>query len=187
MPEFNALILGDIHGYNTEKLVNDSEAWNNYLEKTTKPFDSSFHHTSKILNSSRTDDVDFVIFPGDVTVNGEKESHLMLTEILADFEKIREKKFIWFQGIMMLKTLPGENSLKNKGKYAKPVSDTEFTEIYKEFGYSEALYRDENSLSYAAEPVPGLILVCVDSNAWQKNIYFPVRVASTDGRLKQKR
>ena len=183
LPEFTALILGDIHGYNTEKLVNDTEAWNKYLEKTTKPFDSSFHHTLKILNSSRTEDIDFVIFPGDVTVNGERESHLMLAEILADFEKSGKQVFI-IPGNHDVKNPTGRQFLKKRGKYTKPVSDTEFTEIYREFGYSEALYRDENSLSYAAEPVPGLLLVCVDSNAWQKNMYFPVRVASTDGRLK---
>ena len=183
LPEFNALILGDIHGYNTEKLVNDVEAWNKYLKKTTKPFDSSFHHTLKILKSSRTEDIDFVIIPGDVTVNGEKESHLMLAEILADFEKSGKKVYM-VPGNHDVKNPTGKQFLKNRGKYAKPISDTDFIEIYKEFGYSEALYRDENSLSYAAEPVPGLILVCIDSNAWQKNIYFPVRVASTDGRLK---
>ena len=183
LPEFKALILGDIHGYNTEKLVNDTEAWNKYLEKTTKPFDSSFKHTIKILKSSRTEDIDFVIFPGDVTVNGEKKSHLLLSEILADYEKSGKKVFM-VPGNHDVKNPTGRQFLKKKVKYAKSVSDAEFTEIYNDFGYSEALYRDENSLSYAAEPVPGMILVCIDSNAWQKNIYFPVRVASTDGRLK---
>ena len=80
----------------------------------------------------------------------------------------------------------GKQFLKKKGKYAEPVSDTEFEAIYNNYGYSEALFRDKTSLSYAAEPVPGLLLVCIDSCAWQKNIYFPFRWAEADGRLKAK-
>ena len=185
LPDFNAVILGDIHGYNTEKLVNDENAWKKYLEKTKKPFDDSFSNTEKILTYTIRTDAEIVIIPGDLTVNGEKLSHYQLAEILSDFEKSGKKVYI-VPGNHDVKNPTGKQFLKKKGKYAEPVSDEEFSTIYEEFGYSEAISRDAESLSYAAEPVPGLLLVCVDSNAWQKNIYFPVRVASTDGRIKTK-
>ena len=185
LPDFNALILGDIHGYNIKALVNDEKSWKKYLEKTKKPFDSSFSNTQKILKDTLKSDTEIVIIPGDLTVNGEKQSHLLLAEILSDFEKSGKKVFI-VPGNHDVKNPTGKQFLKKKGKYTEAVSDAEFSIIYKDFGYSEAVSRDSESLSYAVEPIPGLLLVCIDSNAWQKNIYFPVRAASTDGRIKTK-
>jgi hypothetical protein len=39
--------------------------------------------------------------------------------------------------------------------------------LYEEFGYRESLYRDENSLSYIAEPVPGLWLFALDATCYE--------------------
>jgi hypothetical protein len=43
------------------------------------------------------------------------------------------------------------------------VSPAEFKEIYADFGYSEALFTDSSSVSYIAEPVPGVWLFALDS------------------------
>jgi hypothetical protein len=49
------------------------------------------------------------------------------------------------------------------------VTPGEFAEIYAEAGYREALFRDPSSLSYVAEPVPGLWLLAVDSADYAGN------------------
>jgi hypothetical protein len=60
-----------------------------------------------------------------------------------------------------------------------------FAEIYREFGYADALMRDPGSLSYVAEPVPGLWLLAVDSASYAEN---PKRDAPvTGGGLTQER
>ena len=71
---FKMLILGDIHGYNTEKLVDDNKAWKKYLKKTQKPFDSSFVNTKQILSEGAFSDADFIVLPGDLTINGGKKA-----------------------------------------------------------------------------------------------------------------
>lgn len=185
IPEFEALILADLHGYNMDKLVNDEKAWGKYKARTKKVFDTNFTNTKKILIDSAGDETDFLIIAGDFTVNGEKQSHYMLADILKNYEKSGKQVYI-VPGNHDVNNPQGLQFLEKQGKYARPVTDTEFETIYRNYGYSEALYRDENSLSYAAEPVPGLMLVCIDSCAWQKNIYFPFRWAAADGRLKTK-
>jgi 3',5'-cyclic AMP phosphodiesterase CpdA len=61
------------------------------------------------------------------------------------------------------------------------VTPGEFAEIYREFGYGEALRRDPGSLSYVAEPVPGLWLLGIDTCRYMENT--PKDGPVTDGRL----
>jgi hypothetical protein len=49
------------------------------------------------------------------------------------------------------------------------VTPAEFAQIYRDAGYGEALFRDPGSLSYVAEPVPGLWLLAVDSAQYADN------------------
>ena len=182
---FKMLILGDIHGYDTENLVDDNKAWIKYLKKIHKPFDSSFANTKQILSEAAFSDADFIVLPGDLTINGEKKSHELLASISADFENTDKKLFI-VPGNHDINNPKALQFLKNRGKYAESVSDSEFSSIYEDFGYSEAVSRDENSLSYTAEPLPGVLLICLDTTAWQKNTFFPFRWTEADGRIKRK-
>ncbi|MDX9801964.1 MAG: metallophosphoesterase, partial [Spirochaetia bacterium] len=43
--------------------------------------------------------------------------------------------------------------------------------------------RDKSSLSYAAEPLPGVVLLCLDTAQWKKNRGFPFRYTPVDGRI----
>jgi hypothetical protein len=49
------------------------------------------------------------------------------------------------------------------------VSDIEFKDIYREFGYGEAIAQDPDSLSYVVQPVRNLRLLMVDSCRWKEN------------------
>jgi hypothetical protein len=59
------------------------------------------------------------------------------------------------------------------------VTPEEFAQIYRQFGYGDALYRDTGTLSYVAEPVHGLWLLALDACLYRQN---PGRTeAVTDG------
>jgi len=49
------------------------------------------------------------------------------------------------------------------------ISPVEFSTIYADFGYSEAIETDPNSLSYVAEPVDGLWLIGMDDCRYNEN------------------
>lgn len=48
--------------------------------------------------------------------------------------------------------------------FVESINTLEFTELYHEFGFSEAIACDENSLSYITELTPELWLLMVDVN-----------------------
>ena len=104
-----------------------------------------------------------LILSGDLTFNGETLSHQWLSERLRPLLEA---------GIQVL-ALPGNHDLnypmaaKFKGDsytlVESPNADT-FAEIWRDFGYAEALDRDAVSLSYVYEVSPGLRLLLVDTN-----------------------
>ena len=93
---------------------------------------------------------DAVILSGDLTLNGEKGAHEALAEKL---------KVLADQGVRVL-VIPGNHDINNPNaasyfgevrEAAESVSAEEFLDIYHEFGYDQAISRDETSLSYICE------------------------------------
>ncbi|SFN27722.1 metallophosphoesterase [Proteiniclasticum ruminis] len=112
---------------------------------------------------------DYLLVSGDLTNNGEQASH----EDLAVYFKTLEN-----QGTEVLVT-PGNHDLLNphargflgdKQLKVDTVTTEEFTEIYKDFGFQEALYRDEASLSYVYEASKDLWILMMDTNRYRENV-----------------
>ena len=104
-----------------------------------------------------------LILSGDLTFNGEAQSH---RELAAKLRQVEEA------GIPVL-VMPGNHDLENpmavsfEGEgiwITESVTGEEFAEIYGAFGYEEALSRDRASLSYTYELAPNLRVLMVDAN-----------------------
>jgi len=89
-----------------------------------------------------------LLLTGDITLNGERENHQKLAEKLRRVQEM---------GIPVL-VIPGNHDIQNRNaavyfgterkeaEYLK--SGEEFYEIYREFGFDQAISRDKDSLSY---------------------------------------
>ncbi len=106
---------------------------------------------------------DLLILSGDLTFNGARASHEALA---AKLERIETA------GILVL-VIPGNHDLENfmaasfhgdSYTLVDSVTEEEFAEIYGEFGYQEAIARDDASLSYVAEAGEGLWILMLDVN-----------------------
>ena len=104
-----------------------------------------------------------LILTGDLSFNGERDSHLALAEKLSAVEAA---------GIPVL-VLPGNHDLYRSQTYstfgdsAEPVpniSAEEFREIYAPFGFDEAIAADADSLSYAARLNDSTRVLMLDAN-----------------------
>jgi hypothetical protein len=104
----------------------------------------------------------FVLVPGDLSKDGEEAVHLAFA---AAMEKVKSAKIPVF-------VIPGNHDVNNP-KAVKYEGDTtsrvphvtpqRFAEIYRDFGYGEAIETDPNSLAYVVEPEPGLWLLALDA------------------------
>ena len=154
-------IVADPH-YMSEKLTEDCEVFNNYLNT----LDRMMKYTSVFLDIIE-DDVkknqpDIVVFPGDLTNNGSKVNHLEFEEHLKRIKSTGAKVYV----------VPGNHDINNeKALYFKDneihitesINKEEFVEIYKSYGYNEAISRDENTLSYLVKPYKNLWLLMLDT------------------------
>jgi hypothetical protein len=154
-------VLSDVHFYDV-KLGTGTDEFDNYLAADPK----LLHLSEPIFEAALADimqrNVRFVIIPGDLTKDGEVLNHVGMTQHLQKLEKAGIEVFV----------VPGNHDINNSDgvefrlKGTKPVpgaSPEVFRALYQRFGYGKALDHAPDSLSYVAEPAPGLWLLALDS------------------------
>lgn len=107
---------------------------------------------------------DALILSGDLTFNGEYESHEALVQKLNRINAAGIPVFV----------LPGNHDLNNRSavrfegdayEHVSSVTGEEFAALYHAHGYDRALAKDERSLSYVAALSDRLWLLMIDVNA----------------------
>ena len=109
-----------------------------------------------------------ILLTGDLTLNGERVSHLELARRLAALPQV---------GIPVL-VIPGNHDIQNafssgynrdKLYDVRSVTAGEFAEIYAGCGYSQAASRDTASLSYSWPLSDDLWLILLDTNLYDRD------------------
>lgn len=105
---------------------------------------------------------DVLVISGDLSLQGELESHKALARKLDEVELAGTQVVV----------IPGNHDINNpsSARYAgqdrypaEPTSPEDFAEIYYEFGYGEAASRDSASLSYTYDLGPSMRLLMLDT------------------------
>jgi 3',5'-cyclic AMP phosphodiesterase CpdA len=167
---FQFAVFSDPHYYDTD-LGTSGPAFDAYLAGDRKLLPAS----PAILDSTidallgMKDKLDFVIVSGDLTKDGERTGHEKFTARIRALEASGLQVFV----------CPGNHDINNPnavsylGDAISPVDHVtprQFAEIYADFGYGQAIERDADSLSYLAEPAPGLWVIAIDSCMYQDNL-----------------
>jgi hypothetical protein len=170
-------VLSDTHVY-IARLGTSGSAFEAYLDRDLKMLEQSEAILESALDAIAEQDVQFVIITGDLTKDGEVRDHVLMAQHLA---KLVQK------GIQVF-VVPGNHDINNPdavkylgGDATRPVpsvSPETFRAHYQRFGYGQAIARDRGSLSYVAEPVPGLWLLAIDSCKYQDNLALGTPVVS---------
>lgn len=158
------VVLSDPHVMAPELLVSKGDAWTNYLSGQRKMVDYSQalfdEMVAKIKNEIKPD---LVMITGDLTKDGEQLSHKYVISKLDELRK---------GGIQTL-VIPGNHDRGNNvdavaydGANKNPVNvatDDWFTTQYANYGYGSTSERESTSLTYACEPIEGLVVIGIDS------------------------
>ncbi len=144
------IVVSDIHLYNKDLGYNTKE-FNEYLNNDRKLLVESEEILEEFVNSSDSINCDLIIVPGDMTKDGEMINHKLVIKYL---NMIKEKKDIPILVIPGNHDINNPDAMKFTNKGTVPihsVTKNEFENIYYNFGYKDAFYRDKNSLSYIYE------------------------------------
>ncbi len=125
---------------------------------------------------------DILIISGDLTNNGEKKSHTELAQKLKEMEESGTRIYV----------IPGNHDILNpwaigfqgdKRYSTDSITARQFKELYWDFGYSEAISKDKDSLSYLAAPSEDLWLLMLDTNEYEMN--DQLHMPTTYGELRE--
>lgn len=108
-------------------------------------------------------ETDIVIIPGDLTKNGEKESHRSFVRELKRLKESGKKVFVITAGHDY-----NDHPCAYRGDERVPVEGTAFDELhdmYYEFGLADALAVDEATNSYVAEISPGVRMLAINCDS----------------------
>lgn len=176
-PDASFAVVSDMHFYDKALGISGS-AFQKYLDDDRKLLVLSEEIIAAAMEKISKEKVRFVLVPGDMTKDGERINHEGVIKALKKLESAGLKVFV----------VPGNHDINNgnaveySGDMTKPVpgiNDKDFEVLYHEFGYKDAIARDENSLSYTLEPEKGLWLLGLDSCKWKEN--KPQTHPHTDG------
>ncbi|MDC7220363.1 MAG: metallophosphoesterase [Spirochaetales bacterium] len=161
-PDCRFLVMTDPH-YLSGDLFNEGKAFNNHLLwKKGNLTGQGAEILAGFAEKAASEAPDFIIVPGDLTNDGERQSHIDLARYFKLLEEEGTEVFV----------IPGNHDIDHPyarsflGDRAYPtesLSAGEFLTLYEDFGYNQALNRDLYSLSYTARPVEGLTILGLDS------------------------
>ena len=160
-PAVKLLVFSDPH-YFDPSLGTSGAAFAAYLASDRKLIAESDAIIRAMVAQVAAEDPQVVLVSGDLTKDGEQLSHQTMAGYLAQMKAGGRKVFV----------VPGNHDIENGGasSYAgdtatpvSAISASDFADIYKDFGFSDTIAQDSNSLSYVAELVPGLWLLALDS------------------------
>lgn len=177
-------ILSDVHIMAPELLKKEGKAFTDYLVSDRKLLvespeilDSAYSHVARFRPQ-------VILLPGDLTKDGEWLSHqLLINRYLKRMEADGARVFV----------IPGNHDVNNPharvfdgdtAMRTRTVSAQEFADIYKDYGYGEAIARDDSSLSYVVQLDPHTRLLALDACRYEDNSYEK-NTCVTGGRLKE--
>ena len=166
-PNAEFAVISDLHYYD-KCLGITGDAFEKCLESDRKLLKESSELINLAIDNIIKSKVKFVLMPGDLTKDGEMLCH---ENIAKSFSRLKQN------GIKVY-VIPGNHDVNNPlaSKYegnqkilVPSVTAAQFADIYKDYGYGDAIYRDTNSLSYVAEPVDNLWIIGLDTCRYKEN------------------
>ena len=158
------VVLSDPHVMAPELLVNEGTAWTTYLNGQRKLVDYSQRlFDDMIVRIKRDLRPGLVLISGDLTKDGEQVSHEYVTSKLDELRAIGIKTLV----------IPGNHDRGSNSDAvyydgdsttAATVATNEwFATQYANYGYGVSSEREETTLTYACEPITGLVVIGIDS------------------------
>ena len=156
------MVLSDTHVMSKKLIVKDGTAWQTALSNERKLLDYSQEIFDALMDTVMQRNPQLLLITGDLTKDGELLSHQHVVEGLEKLRQAGIKTYV----------IPGNHDLGNNNakvfdgdiSYKAKVVDAEmFAQMYAHFGYDEHSLRESTSLTYACEPIKGLVLIGIDS------------------------
>lgn len=167
--DLTIFIASDLH-FLSPKLTDNGVAFQKFHKNGDgKQLDYISSIIDTLIYDVKTKKPSALLLSGDLTLNGEKDSHIELASRLSELKNLGIPVFV----------IPGNHDINNpwargfkndKQYVVDTISDKEFSEIYSTLGYESPISKDKHSLSYLAELSQNVWLLMIDDNNYHNNL-----------------
>lgn len=181
------VVMSDPHLLSPELITRSGKAIDNCHDSDMRMIKQSDEIMKALVAQVKTIKPRLLLITGDITKDGELLSHKRMVSYLDQLQTAGIKTLV----------IPGNHDIKNPfAKYfdgdkthdAPTVGPQQFMQLYNNYGYGSSSRLDTASLSYACEPIPGLVVIGIDSNRHEdhrlKSQGDSADVYHNDGRVK---
>jgi len=162
-----------------------------YYQKMVNSGDGKYMYSCEEITDTFISEVieahpDALIISGDLTFNGARESHIAFAKKLAPIKEAGIPLIV-IQGNHDFTVNRAARFSGDSYELVPSIDATEFIDIYGDYGYNDAIAKDETSLSYVASLTPNLRILVVDVNtvAGMPGILTGSTLEFIDAQLKQ--
>lgn len=163
MNPFNFYLVTDTH-YFEPSLGASGKAYDDYMRREQYFMAESSDIIKAVFNQiARDDEVDTVIIPGDLSKNGEVESHKSFINELNKLKSAGKKIFVITAGHdynEKSRAFIGDDVIEVEG-----ASFNFLRELYADFGYADAMAFDDITHSYIAEVAPSVRMLGINCDS----------------------
>ena len=156
-------------------LITDTHFFKNSLGASGEEYDEFMRFEQKCFAETEainkalfkflgeTDKTDTILIAGDLSFNGEKESHLDFIKTLNKLKENGKRIFVVTAGHDFNDTCYGYS--EENGRYeVEATSRDELFDLYYDFGFSDAIAVDKKHLSYVAQLADGVRLLALNND-----------------------
>ncbi len=153
-------ILSDPHFYPDSLTGNNCEEYLEYCSYSSKMYSQSGAMVETAIETmmKRNPGLKYILVPGDLTKDGEKEGHKALAEIFGKYEEKYGLQFFVTTGNHDINQAASSSFESGREEFTETVTADDFRDIYADFGYdlafTEYASKGDNirgQLSYAAD------------------------------------
>ena len=177
MTPYKFWLITDTH-YFAPSLGCHGEKYHEFMQFEQKCFaETSAINKSALDFLSKSDEADTVLIAGDLSFNGEKQSHLEFIELLKSLKNAGKRVFVITAGHDYN---DHPFAFDDSGRLApEGTKREELFELYYEFGFSDAISVHKESLSYVAVLSEGVRLLALnnDGDESHRHTYTPSQLS----------
>lgn len=173
MKDFKFYVMADPHFFDTA-LGCSGEEYEDFMHYEQKCFAETQSINESVFEFlQKADEADTVLIVGDLIFNGEKENHKGFLKLLYKLKESGKKIYVvtadhdfkWNDGDTFAF---GEN-----GRYSpERTKREELYDLYRDFGFGDAIECDRDNLSYVAQLSDGVRLLAINCDHKKKGKYY---------------
>ena len=172
--ETSIYVVSDIHLYSNNLIgENNIKYIKENFTSDGRVQEYDYELVNSLVNDVNKNKPEYLVISGDLSFNGEKDSHLELVKLL---DKIEDTKVLVIPGNHDTYSLNSFSCLNDEVVYTDSITSDEFKSIYKDYGYSDAYSYDNDTLSYIYEISEDKWLMMLDTNQSKYNEEFGMNI-----------